>query len=131
MKNEGKNSPSGMRTRREIADGVMARICERGLVMDKDRDFMNLINEWTAGLIEMPECRQRYLAVLCRRKQDRRAERRFALETNTPETAGGLGVSPRIAISWISEDAVMKRMPLNPVLQPVDMDRSVALIPRL
>jgi hypothetical protein len=106
MKNQGKNSPSGMRTRREIADGVMTRICERGLVMDQDLDVMNLFDDWTAGLIEMPECRQRYLDVLCRREQDRRAERRFALEARTPETAGGLGVSPRNVISWISEDTL-------------------------
>jgi hypothetical protein len=77
-----------MRKRREIADRVMARIRERGLVMDQDRDVMNLIDDWTAGLIEMPECRQRYLGVLCRRKQDGRAERRYALEAKTPETKG-------------------------------------------
>jgi hypothetical protein len=76
MKDEGMDALYGMRTRREIADSVIASMFERGLTIDQDPEVWDLIRDWTEGLIDMPECRQRYLAVICQRRQERRAQRR-------------------------------------------------------
>ncbi|TDK31233.1 hypothetical protein E2F50_19980 [Rhizobium deserti] len=58
--------------RREIADRVLARMHERGFAADHDDAFMNLIDDWTLGLVEMAECRSRYSEILRERRQARR-----------------------------------------------------------
>ncbi|TDK31732.1 hypothetical protein E2F50_18845 [Rhizobium deserti] len=51
----------------------MAGMRERGLVMDGAPEVVALIADWAAGLIEMPECRERYLTIVRQREQMRRA----------------------------------------------------------
>jgi hypothetical protein len=58
--------------RREIADRVLARMRERGFAADQDDAFMNLIDDWTLGLVEMAECRSRYAGIMRNRRQERR-----------------------------------------------------------
>jgi hypothetical protein len=59
--------------RREIADRVLARMRERGFAAEfaaeQDSAFMNLIDDWTLGLIEMAECRSRYAGIVRERKR--------------------------------------------------------------
>jgi hypothetical protein len=62
-----------MRTRQEIAAKVMADMRDRGLVMDQAPEVVALIEDWAAGSIEMPECRERYLAIVREREQMRRS----------------------------------------------------------
>jgi hypothetical protein len=59
-------------TRREIADRVLERMRERGFNAEQDNAFMNLINDWTLGLIEMAECRSRYAGIMRQRRRTSR-----------------------------------------------------------
>jgi hypothetical protein len=61
-----------MRTRQEIAAKVLADMRERGLVMDQAPEVVSLIDDWAAGLINMPECRERYLTIVRQREEMRR-----------------------------------------------------------
>ncbi|WP_145637429.1 hypothetical protein [Rhizobium sp. ERR 1071] len=67
-----------MRSRRSIAERVIARAQKRGTSIDHDVEYMALVKQWVEGEIEIEEMRQRYIDVLARRSAERRARRQHA-----------------------------------------------------
>ena len=63
-------------TRQRVADQVLARMRDRGFPLDGDADLIELISLWTSGAVEMPECRERYLAIVRNRNEALRSGRR-------------------------------------------------------
>lgn len=64
-----------MPSRKEIAEGVIARWRSRGVRIDEDPVFMELAGQWVRGEIEMDELRRLYLEtrkpVARRHREDR------------------------------------------------------------
>jgi hypothetical protein len=60
---------------------------ERGFAADQDNAFMNLIDDWTLGLIEMAECRARYAGIMRERKRASRNTMELAFLRNAGDSA--------------------------------------------
>jgi hypothetical protein len=58
--------------RQEIADKMLARIHSDGIAIERDQDFLALIDDWVLGIIDLQECRSRYTSILSQRMEARR-----------------------------------------------------------
>jgi hypothetical protein len=63
--------PDNLHSRQTVAARVIARMRERGVAIDADAEFMELVGLWTSGAIDMQECRSRYLDLLKRYERER------------------------------------------------------------
>ncbi|KWV55159.1 hypothetical protein AS026_37950 [Rhizobium altiplani] len=64
-----------MNSRVDIAEWVIARWKARGIRIDQDPGFMNLVALWTGGTIDSDEMRRRYAALQRERRHRSDVER--------------------------------------------------------
>ncbi|APO77512.1 MULTISPECIES: hypothetical protein [Rhizobium] len=95
-----------MDSRRDIAERVIARWKARGIRIDEDPGFMELVALWTAGSIASGEMRRRYSALQRERSLSRSMpldvypcdegaevdHRSIAIPDDEPDERGGLGL---------------------------------------
>ncbi|OWO90034.1 hypothetical protein B5E41_29015 [Rhizobium esperanzae] len=98
-----------MDSRRDIAERVIARWNARGIRLDEDPGFMELVALWTAGRIASDEMRRRYSALQRERSLSRSNplgvnrcdegadvdHRSIAIPDDGPDDRGGLGLPPQ------------------------------------
>lgn len=63
------------RSRREIVDHVFARFAARGTALDRDPEFLALVELWIEHRIDMAEVRARYDEMLRRQRDNQKAAR--------------------------------------------------------
>jgi hypothetical protein len=63
------------RSRREIVDQVFARFAARGAALDRDPEFLTLVELWIEDKIDMAEVRARYGELLRRQRDNQKATR--------------------------------------------------------
>jgi hypothetical protein len=68
---------------------------ERGFAAEQDSAFMNLIDDWTLGLIEMAECRSRYAGIMRKRRRAHRNPVELAVLSNGWNSASSENERPK------------------------------------
>lgn len=66
----------GYETRKLIAQRAIDRANSRGAPIDRDPDFVALLDEWVRGDIDMKDMRERYLDILALQEAERRERQR-------------------------------------------------------
>jgi len=64
-----------MRSRKEIVDQVFARVAARGIAIDRDPEFLAIVDMWIEHRIDLVELRAMYGEMLRKRAKDRMTER--------------------------------------------------------
>lgn len=74
-------------TRRAIAKRAIDRARVQGVPIDTDPAFLDLLEEWIRGEINMRTMRERYLAIIALRSAERRDPRISRFGINLPESS--------------------------------------------